>query len=266
MKTQKAFTLVELLVVISIIALLLSILMPSLSKAREQAKTTVCKSNLKQVNVAAMLWSIDNDDWALPADYAGFSKTVFNSTTSIAGPFADLMGYTNTKWQTRRGLFCCPSAKVSAKYYNSIPRGNTVERVTYGINGWIATNQSGVCPGTPGSTDREAIGSWGEGPNGIYLNVHGVTKMKTIRRPQDTIYFMDFENMVIMYWTFNPFINPIRLAVPMATRWHSKKPNQWYGYGNIAWVDGHVSKEPDDLAMKPQPGQLPRYYYYFYNH
>lgn len=56
----KGFTLVELLVVISIIALLLSILMPSLTKARNSAKTVVCMSNLKQLALAYCMYTDDN--------------------------------------------------------------------------------------------------------------------------------------------------------------------------------------------------------------
>ncbi|OHB55057.1 MAG: hypothetical protein A2Y12_10440 [Planctomycetes bacterium GWF2_42_9] len=59
--SKRGFTLVELLVVISIIALLLAILMPSLQKARAQAGGVVCGSNQKQVVMAMLLYAEDSD-------------------------------------------------------------------------------------------------------------------------------------------------------------------------------------------------------------
>ncbi|MCM8537711.1 MAG: type II secretion system GspH family protein [Lentisphaeraceae bacterium] len=63
---SKLFTLVELLVVIAIIGILLSLLLPSLSKAREVSKSTLCKSNLKQLALAQNLYINDNNGWICP--------------------------------------------------------------------------------------------------------------------------------------------------------------------------------------------------------
>jgi len=56
---KRGFTLIELLVVVAIIALLISILLPSLSRAREQAKGTVCMSNLKQIGMGFFFYGQD---------------------------------------------------------------------------------------------------------------------------------------------------------------------------------------------------------------
>ena len=66
------FTLVELLVVIGIIALLISILMPSLSKARKQALTANCMSNLRSIGQALQLYAAENRG-KFPAHYGGGS-------------------------------------------------------------------------------------------------------------------------------------------------------------------------------------------------
>ncbi|MHB0947047.1 MAG: type II secretion system protein [Sedimentisphaerales bacterium] len=60
-RMRRAFTLVELLVVISIIALMLAILMPSLNKAREQAKKIVCLSNFKTLGLGLNMYASSNN-------------------------------------------------------------------------------------------------------------------------------------------------------------------------------------------------------------
>ncbi len=60
-KPIHGFTLIELLVVVAVIAMLLGILLPSLNSAKETARRVVCQSNLKQLTLAWILYSEDND-------------------------------------------------------------------------------------------------------------------------------------------------------------------------------------------------------------
>jgi prepilin-type N-terminal cleavage/methylation domain-containing protein len=56
-KDSQAFTLVELLVVVGVIAILISLLLPARTKVRDQARTLMCMSNLRQIGIAAQIYT-----------------------------------------------------------------------------------------------------------------------------------------------------------------------------------------------------------------
>jgi len=81
---KKNFTLIELLVVIAIIAILASMLLPALNKARDQAKAANCVSNLKQLGTSLAMYTGENGDFLPPQEVSNVVGKLQPWTTLIA--------------------------------------------------------------------------------------------------------------------------------------------------------------------------------------
>jgi prepilin-type N-terminal cleavage/methylation domain-containing protein len=151
-RRPRGFTLVELLVVISIIALLLAVLMPALSKAREQGRRVVCAANLKQLGTLLEFYSMDNkSSYPIPYScwYMAGSKGFYSDGGYYGGYYnptglLNLMPYLfkdgasdkNQNGMGRMKIFWCPACKSNG--YNQFQWQGTAY-ANFGYNqycGW----------------------------------------------------------------------------------------------------------------------------------
>ena len=124
LKIGRNFTLIELLVVIAIIAILASMLLPALNKAREKAHAINCTSNFKQIGVAFMSYVDDNDGFVAPCRLDG-NKPWWATSYNWLWNFHKYI-YNGKEWECNKaltGVFICPSGVAdmtpdSATYTN----------------------------------------------------------------------------------------------------------------------------------------------------
>lgn len=200
-RLRSAFTLIELLVVIAIIALLIAILLPSLSRAREQAKRTVCSHNLKGLMLAVHMYATDNRDHLVTAGLAH------------GGVDDEQAAWINTLQEDygNKLIAVCP-ADQSDYWQTPLPGTESYRRSSYGTNYYTVHPIAGIGP-----YDRLAM----------------------IERPSDTVLMVELvetgqfatsDHVHPEDW----WLNPLRRASEQV------EIEQHLSKSNYSFFDGHV--------------------------
>lgn len=182
MKSLHGFTIVELLVVISIIALLIALLLPALARARAMGLTVSCKSNLRQLGLVAQMYVNENDGVLPFGQSVGANQTSSNGQQGVkfAGipsgmtyawwtlfqpylqtqPESPLQYYDQWLWPAVGSLpntdvmqspvFRCPAAAVFGVYHPPSGGFPFQGQVDYQANEELFPLQGNLVPGNPG--------------------------------------------------------------------------------------------------------------------
>ena len=212
------FTLIELLVVIAIIAILAGMLLPALAKSKSQGQSTQCKSNLRQMGVATLMYVDDNQDklpyaWGTGHDP---SKNNFqNLLISYIRRSAFLAGNATTNSDFATSVYKCPARMLDIHYQNFKNYNGTANpwKISYAMNQYTSSD-------FPGNL---ALGY----PSGA------TAKMAAVKMPSDTLLIADLSHLLN-----HPAVT--YLAATDIGYKHGGQPHKATGKANIAFMDGHV--------------------------
>ncbi|MDB5290726.1 MAG: epsG 2 [Phycisphaerales bacterium] len=227
------FTLVELLVVIGIIALLISILLPVLSRAREQAKRVQCLSNMRQLGMAVLMYANEHHD-LMPAGAEGppqirWDWVYWDPTSSpfndlSEGPVAPYMSITrgsNNKTNPAQILFC-PSDLAEWHLVNPLA-GRPPYPYSYSINAYACDN----------SRAYDLMG-----PNAQRSSF----KITFVRKPAQKIMFIDESEATINDGLWVPEAFDYDQLADRHWRRHKNELDNDGTMGNVCFFDGHATQ------------------------
>ena len=244
---RKAFTLVELLVVIGIIALLIGILLPVLSKAREAANVLVCATHLREIGMACSVYAADNNG-RLPIPIGGgaannmsYSAILFKPDNGYWGQMdfgqGTLAPYLHGAAIAQR-LFSCPS--------DTDPR--------YSAFGPVTANRE--MPDTPQPMVLRNF-SYAFSPYlaGDLVGAHYIgTKISQIRRPADKLLIQEtFMPNGANHITVGYNIDAVPCAIFLSRR-HGGKCNLYFADGHVQLFDPESLR--DENVSNPSKAPL----------